>query len=48
MFKSLVVVILILTPCDDGVGYQRFGERCCLVFRNICILTHHHTASQFR
>jgi hypothetical protein len=56
--KIQVVVFLVLTQCTDVVGYQRFGGPCChhvdpedrrnVVLRNVDILPHHYTASQYR
>jgi hypothetical protein len=28
--KIQVAVFWVMTPCSDVVGYQRFGEPCCL------------------
>jgi hypothetical protein len=28
--KIQVAVFWVVTPCNDVVGYQRFGEPCCL------------------
>jgi len=52
--KMQVVVFGVVMPCSD-VGYQRFGEPCCLhlqgevkVLRNVGILPHPDTIWQPR
>jgi len=30
LLKIIVEVLRVVTPCSDAVGYQRFGEPCCL------------------
>jgi len=34
-----VVIFWVVTPCNDVVGYQRFGGPCCLHLQNT-IWTH--------